>query len=186
MITFAASNGETSPAAGQFAIDVRRPAPVLPPLVQPIPGQNATIGQPLTVDISRFAADPNTPPLPLTYSLGANPPSGAGIDAKTGVLTWTPPAGRTPGATTIAVNVSDNSTPPNTTVATITVDVAPLPVRATRCSGRSPSLPASDVGQTFTLDVSKLASDPNTPPCRCRIASARHRRVSPSTRQPAS
>ena len=163
MITFTASNGETSPAAGAFAIDVQRPAQILPPVVQPIPGQSATIGQPFSVNIGGFASDPNTPPLPLTYSLGASSPSGASISAKTGVLTWTPAAGQAIGATTIAVDVSDDSTPPNVTVATITVDVAPAPVAPPVLQAVSQA-PNVDVGQTFTLDLSKLASDPNPTP----------------------
>ena len=132
-------------------------------MVQPIPGQSATIGQPFSVNIGGFASDPNTPPLPLTYSLGASSPSGASISAKTGVLTWTPAAGQAIGATTIAVDVSDDSTPPNVTVATITVDVAPAPVAPPVLQAVSQA-PNVDVGQTFTLDLSKLASDPNPTP----------------------
>ena len=72
------------------------------------------------MDFSQYASDPNLPALPLSYSTGAGTPSGASINASTGALTWTP-------ATTLAtgdpftVDVTDNASPRNTTIAGFSV-----------------------------------------------------------------
>jgi hypothetical protein len=45
-------------------------------------------------------------PLPLTYSLGTNAPSGMTIDANTGLIQWTP-ASNQPGSVTFSVNATN-------------------------------------------------------------------------------
>ncbi len=139
------------------------PVPFLPPYVAAIPTQSATIGQTFGLDVGAYASDPNTPALPITFSLGAGAPSGARIDPSTGVFVWTPSAGQPTGATTITIDVSDNQSPPHTTVATFTVDVSPAPAAPPVLRAVSQAASAN-VGQEFTFDVSSLASDPNTPP----------------------
>ena len=139
------------------------PVPLLPPYVAAIPTQSATIGQTFGLDVGAYASDPNTPALPITFSLGAGAPSGAHIDPNTGVFVWTPSAGQPTGPTTITIDVSDNQSPPDTTVATFTIDVLPVPAVPPILRAVSQAANAN-VGQEFTFDVSSLASDPNTPP----------------------
>ena len=139
------------------------PVPLLPPYVAPIPVQSATIGQTFGLDVRAYAYDPNTPALPITFSLGAARAAGARIDPNTGVFVWTPAAGQPTGPTTITIDVSDNQSPPDTTVATFTIDVSPVPAVPPVLRAVSQAASAN-VGQAFTFDVSSLASDPNTPP----------------------
>ncbi|MDB6027049.1 MAG: Stage sporulation protein [Verrucomicrobiales bacterium] len=58
----------------------------------------------------------------LTYSL-SNAPTGASINASTGVFTWTPTEAQGPGSYTITVRVTDNATPPLSDSKTFTVMV---------------------------------------------------------------
>src|SRR5262249_6160577 len=127
------------------------------------PAQSATIGQSFALNIATFASDPNTPPLPLTYSLDGGSPAGASINPATGVFSWTPAVGQSTGATTITVVVSDNQSPPNKISRSFTINVAAAAVvpPILRAVSQAASV---DVGQSFTLNVSQLASDPNTPP----------------------
>jgi ELWxxDGT repeat protein len=125
-IPFTASDNSSPPntVSGTLTVDILQPSNVKPPVVGAISEQNATIGQPFTINLGSYASDPNDPPLPLTYTLTGNVPSGAGIDPTSGVLTWTPAADQPAGPTTISFQVADNSTPPNTASATFTVDVS--------------------------------------------------------------
>lgn len=158
-IDYTVTNTGGASASGTFTIDV-----VVPPVIQAIPTQGATIGQALSVNVASFTMDLNTPVLPLTYSLAAGAPSGASIDPTTGLFTWTPAAGQS-GPATITVQVADNQSPPQTATQSFTVNVAsttkvvvpPVLTAVTQAA-------SVDVGQTFTLNVSQLASDPNTPP----------------------
>ena len=130
-----------------------------PPGLVSIPTQQITVGQTLTLDVSPYAYDPNSPALPLSYTLGADAPAGASIDSTTGVLTWATTT-ESAATNTFTVVVSDDSNPALTATQTFTVDVDPVnpPSFAT--------IPQQNVGvgHTFTLDVSQFASDPNYPP----------------------
>ncbi|MCK9996253.1 MAG: putative Ig domain-containing protein [Candidatus Krumholzibacteria bacterium] len=69
----------------------------------------------------------------LAFSLEGTVPAGAGIDAVTGVFSWTPSAGQAPGEYPLTVRVTDDGTPPlsdeETLLVTVTGDgVAPGPV----------------------------------------------------------
>jgi ELWxxDGT repeat protein len=162
-IGFTVINTANLSASGSFTIDVASAAGALPPVVQPIPAQSATIGQAVSVNVGSYASDPNTPPLPLTFTLAGNYPSGASINSHTGVLTWTPPAGYPTGPAFVTVNVADNQVPPNITVAVITINVSSPPIANPVLTSLT-SAAVADVNQSFTLDVSKLASDPNPTP----------------------
>ncbi|MGP0064204.1 MAG: putative Ig domain-containing protein [Isosphaeraceae bacterium] len=130
------------------------------PELETIPTQDITVGGTVQLDVALYASDPNSPSLPLKFSLtGSNVPSGAIINATTGVFSW-PTTGQQTGTYTFTLQVSDNSTPALTTSETFTVDVNPVepPVLSI------PGYEYVTVGETFTLDVSQYASDPNTPP----------------------
>ncbi len=161
--TVAVSDNESPPLTSVAGFSVVLSATVInPPVLQPIPAQSATIGQPFSLNVSHYASDPNTPPLPLTYRLTGTVPSGANIGATDGVLNWTPSPGQPTGATSITVMVSDNSSPPNTVSETITVDVFAIVVHPP-VLGAIPAQSAT-IGAPFSLNVAQYASDPNSPP----------------------
>ena len=87
---------------------------IQPPVIASIPAQTATIGKQFQLNLSSFASDPNTPALPMSYTLTGTVPSGAMLDLTSGVLTWTPSANQPAGTTTISFRLSDNASPPNT------------------------------------------------------------------------
>ena len=62
--TVTVSDTSTPPltAAQTFAVDVFS-STVLPPVLNPIPKQSATVGTTFSLDVSKFASDPNTPAL---------------------------------------------------------------------------------------------------------------------------
>ena len=132
----------------------------VPPGLVSIPTQQIPVGQTLTLDVSPYAYDPNSPALSLSYTLGVGAPAGASIDSTTGILTWATAANQATGPNSFTVIVTDNSNPALTATQTFTVDVDPVnpPSLAT--------IPPQNVGvgHTFTLDVSQFASDPNYPP----------------------
>ena len=130
-----------------------------PPGLVSIPTQEITAGQTLTLAVSPYAYEPNSPALPVTYSLGAGAPAGASIDPSTGVFTWATAAGQATGPSSFSVIVSDNSVPALTATETLTVGVDPVNPPSLS------SIPQQDVGvgHTFSLDVSQYASDPNFP-----------------------
>lgn len=63
-------------------------------------------------------------PRTFTYSLGVGAPAGATVDANTGVFSWTPSLSQSPSTNTIAVVVTDNSSPPLRTTNSFTVTVS--------------------------------------------------------------
>ncbi len=136
-------------------------ATINPPVLQPIPNQSATVGTPFSLNVSPYASDPNTPVLPLTYSLTGTVPAGASIDPNTGLLTWTPGADQPAGATSITVVVSDDSSPPLTASRTITIDVFSSVVRPPIL--HAPPTQQANIGSAFSLNLSQFASDPNSP-----------------------
>lgn len=64
----------------------------------------------------------------LTFALEKGVPAGASIDPKTGFVTFTP--GVVPGSYSLAVRVTDSSTPPLSDIRTYSVTVQPAPTAA--------------------------------------------------------
>ncbi|HOX59827.1 MAG TPA: immunoglobulin domain-containing protein [Candidatus Paceibacterota bacterium] len=64
----------------------------------------------------------------VTYALEAGAPTGATIDANTGVFSWTPTAGQGPGSYTITVRVTNAGSPSlsDTESFVVTVEAAPV------------------------------------------------------------
>jgi ELWxxDGT repeat protein len=168
-ITVVVSDNESPPQTAQETITVDVFSTVVnPPVLHAIPTQSATIGSPFSLNVSQYASDPNTPPLPLTYSLGVGAPAGASINPSSGLFTWTPQAGQPTGLTSITIIVADNNSPPLTATGTLTINVAAQVVKVppTPVAPVLATIPTqtADVGQSFQLNVSSFASDPNTPP----------------------
>jgi ELWxxDGT repeat protein len=160
--TVTATDNETPPQSQSATVTVYVYS-VNAPTFYAIPTQGVNVGQTLTLDLGTYGDDPNTPLLPLTYSLGANPPAGASVDSTTGVLTFTPVADQV-GTVSIPIIASDDSSPVMTGMGTVTVDVgAAGTVRAPVLTAPS-AAPTVVVGDPLTFYVSSYASDPNTPP----------------------
>lgn len=92
-----------------------------PPILAPIGNKSAKTSNLLT--FTATATDLEAPPETLTYTLGPGAPSGASINATTGVFTWIPKGSQT-GAKTVTVRVTDNGIPPLNDSETITITVA--------------------------------------------------------------
>ncbi len=92
----------------------------LPPVLAAIPNQSILAGQ--TLLVTNSASDPNTPPLPLAFSL-LNPPVGASIDTNSGLFTWRPAIAQSPSTPTVSVVVADNGAPPLTATQSFTITV---------------------------------------------------------------
>ena len=155
-INFTVSNGESTDTPGSFTIDV---AAVSSPVLQSIPTQNATAGQPFQVNLSHYASDTNNPILALHYSLGANAPGTAVLNPSSGIFSWTPPTSQAAGPVTIDFSVSNGG--PSSSSGSFQIDVAAAPL-----SPVVRSVPEQDgtAGQPFEFNLAPYASDPNTPP----------------------
>jgi hypothetical protein len=103
-----ADNGVPSlSATNQFQVAVAEVNQ--PPVVEAIANQTIKQGDSLTA--AAQASDPDIPGNILTFSLEAGAPTGASIDAVTGVFSWTPTGAQAPSTNTITVRVTDNGSP---------------------------------------------------------------------------
>ena len=112
---------------------------ILPPVLSSVPAQTAIIGQRFQINLSSFASDPNTPALPLTYSLTGNVPTGATVNPTNGVFTWIPTTNQPTGQITVSFEVSDNSSPPNTVLGSFVVEVSAAIVSPTSTPTPTPT-----------------------------------------------
>ncbi len=160
--TVIVSDNQATPATASGLITVYV-GQVSAPFLTAVPAQAVTVGQTLTLSLSKYAVDPNSPPLPLTYSLGDGAPSGASVNATTGVFTWSPDNTVTPGNYSIPFTVSDNSTPAKTASGSFSVQVGSA---GTVFAPSLQTLPSelATIGLTLTINLSSYASDSNTPP----------------------
>jgi hypothetical protein len=90
------------------------------PVLAAIGNKSVNAGQPLTFTAS--ATDSDIPANALTFSL-LNAPSGASINAASGVFTWTPAESQGPGSYSFDVVVTDDGTPALSDAETITVTI---------------------------------------------------------------
>src|SRR5438477_1343875 len=79
-----------------------------PPTLSQIP--DLTVNEGSTLLITNVAADVDSPPGTLRFTLLA-PPAGAAIGSATGVFAWTPSEAQGPATNNIAVVVTDNGSP---------------------------------------------------------------------------
>jgi hypothetical protein len=78
------------------------------PVLEPIAGQTVSIGN--TLSFTAAATDADLPAQKLHFSLAAGAPTGATLDADTGLFAWSPTAGQAPGTRQITIRVSDSFT----------------------------------------------------------------------------
>jgi cyclophilin family peptidyl-prolyl cis-trans isomerase len=96
------------------------------PTVTAIPNKTVAVGNTLTVNVA--VTDTDTPTQTLTYSLDAGFPTGAVINATTGVLTFAPTQAQNGQTFPITVRVTDNGDPTMSGTATFNVAVNATPV----------------------------------------------------------
>ena len=101
-----------------------------PPVVPAIADQ--TIDEEAELRLTVMASDPNEGQT-LTFSFGPGAPAGAGIDASTGLFTWTPGEAQGPGSYLVTIRVADDGSPKLTRSQRFTIhvkDVNTAPVLA--------------------------------------------------------
>ena len=84
---------------------------------------NKNVNEGVLLTFTALASDVDLPVQALTYSLDAGAPTGATINANTGVFSWTPTDAQGSGSYTITVRVTDNGDGAMIDVETITVTV---------------------------------------------------------------
>ncbi|MBI4664134.1 MAG: DUF11 domain-containing protein [Verrucomicrobia bacterium] len=92
-----------------------------PPVITTIANQTVNEGSLLTFKVTVVDAD--LPQQTLTFNLEAGAPSGAQLDATTGVFAWTPTEAQGPDVYPITVRVTDSGQPPLSATQTFTVTV---------------------------------------------------------------
>jgi hypothetical protein len=102
------------------------------------------------------ATDTDVPADGLRFTLAAGAPAGAAIDRDTGLFSWTPDAGLTPGVFSVTVLVTDNATRPLSDSETFAIAVTD--------DNRAPvldSIGARNVDEQMALTFTATASDPD-------------------------
>ena len=110
-----------------------------------------------TLSFTNKAADPDLPAQTLNFSL-SNAPAGAFVDPTTGIFSWTPTEEQGPSTNIITMVVTDNGSPPMSTMRNFTVAVLE--------SNEPPVLaPIADrtIHAGMTLTISNSATDPDIP-----------------------
>jgi len=125
------------------------------PVLAAIADQTILAGR--TLLITNSATDSDVPAQILSYSLpGA--PSGAVIDANSGVITWRPAIAQSPSTQTVAVVVGDSGVPPLTATQSFTVTVTqpaiPSLTASSMSSGQFGFWINGDTGPDYTIQIS--------------------------------
>ena len=125
----------------------------LAPILDPIGAK--TVNELSLLTFTATASDSDIPAQTLTFSLGSGAPTGALIDAVTGIFTWTPTEAQGPGDYTIRVIVSDGNLTDyeDVTVTVNEVNVAPV---------LNP-IGAKSIDELSTLSFTATATDSDLP-----------------------
>jgi hypothetical protein len=146
-VTILVDDGQGGTASQSFAITVTEADN--PPVVNAIPDQTVNENELLTVTAS--GSDPDSDP--LTWS-GTNLPTGAMVDANTGMLTWTPDYTQAGTYANVAIVASDGRGGSAQASFTITVtDINRVPTVQ--------SIPDQTVTEGQLLTVTPSANDPD-------------------------
>ena len=92
-----------------------------PPVLGAIGNKSVNEGALLT--FTATATDAGIPAQTLTFTLDSGAPTGASINAVSGVFTWTPTSAQGPSTNTVTVRVTDSGSPPLSDSKTITITV---------------------------------------------------------------
>ena len=124
------------------------------PILAAIGNQTIAEGSPLTFTAS--ATDADLPANTLTYSLSGTVPTGATINATTGVFSWTPTEAQGPGSYSFDVVVSDGAGGTDSETITVTVNEANIaPVLAV--------IGNQTIAEGSTLTFTAIATDADVP-----------------------
>jgi hypothetical protein len=155
--TFTVTNPDGQKAVSTNALLTILPGAVNnPPTLAAIPGYTLTPGT--TLAFTNTAADPDSPPETLTFSLGAADPTNATVDPASGAFSWTPGTNQL-GTNFLSVLVTDNGSPPLTATQAFTIYVV--------LTNHPPKLATISNQTVFvgtTLMLTNSATDPDSPP----------------------
>ena len=143
-----AGNVESAPAVADTATVVSS-GPNTAPVIASIANRVAVVGQPLAFSVA--ATDSDVPANTLTFTLDTGAPAGAGIDAATGLFTWTPTAAQAPGTYPVTVRVTDNGTPPLSATRSFSVTV-----RTNQPPVAGPDSAGTTLGRPVSISAAKL------------------------------
>ena len=141
--TFTDSNGSETSSPATVSINV-----VGTPTAN---AQSVTTAEGAAQTVTLTGADPNSPPLALTYSVTTQPTHGT-LSGTAPDLTYTPTAGYF-GADSFAF--TDNNGTATSTAATVSINVVGTPTANSQSLG---------TGENTAVAVTLTGSDPNTPP----------------------
>lgn len=120
-------------------------------------GGNATINELSPYSFTFAATDTDLPANTLTWTL-VGAPSGAGINASTGLFTWTPTEAQGPGSYTFDVKVTDNGSPNLSATKTITLTVNEVNTPPVWTTGTTWTVP-----ENATTSQTLIATDADLP-----------------------
>lgn len=156
-VTVRVTDNGTPPRSsdGTFNVTVRE-VNLAPALT--LPGSTFTVneGEPFT--FLATASDPDLPANPLRYRLAAGAPTGAAMDAGSGLFSWTPAEFQGGAAYQITVEVTDQGAPELTARANFSVTVNKLNSPPTLARVKNASVIEGD-----TLTINSRATDPDLP-----------------------
>ena len=115
VVTVTLTDDDLGEATQTFSVTVEEDNS--PPVLDPIGDQTVPVGDTLTFTAS--AADPESPPQQLTFSLDPGSPEGAAIDPVTGEFTWTANQGN--GQFPLTIRVTDDGWSPLSDSETIVI-----------------------------------------------------------------
>lgn len=129
------------------------------PVLAPIP--NRTNAPNTAINFTASATDSDLPAQNLTYVLDPTAPSGASIDAATGVFSWTPTSAQAGTTNVIIVRVTDDGSPNLSDNASFTIVVTrELKVTEIDISGNTVTITwASTPGKTYRLQRKSNLND---------------------------
>jgi hypothetical protein len=146
-ITIVATDNGTPPLAGSDTVSVTVLPVNHPPILAPIGAQTTSEGT--LVSFQASATDRDVPAQSITYSLGSGAPSGAMIDAYSGVFSWIPDPYASSGTYQIKIIATDSGSPPLSDSKTFT-----LTVLAVNHPPEFSDIPRQAVEQASTLKLS--------------------------------
>ncbi len=130
------------------------------PVLAAIANRTVTVGT--LISFAAVATDADLPVNTLSFSLLAGAPTGAAIDAGSGLFTWTPDGSQSPSTNVISVRVTDNGSPALNDTRSFTVQVVNEPIiQSIVISGQTVTLTWSAIsGKTYRMQYKSDLNEP--------------------------
>jgi hypothetical protein len=158
LVTFTATDDGVSPLADSEVVTITvGEVNTAPAFTEVIPPQSVNEGALLT--LTNQVADVDQPANTLAFSLPADAPAGAAVDAATGVFTWTPTEAQGPAGSTIRVIVTDDGVPQRSATNEFTVTVGEV-----NAAPMLANIGAKSVDEGTALAFTVTTGDPNDTP----------------------